>query len=119
MTSTPLTFARAKRMRREPTEAENKLWGGLRDRRLGGLKFVRQVPIGPYIVDFLNRELRLVVEVDGDTHGDDAQIAYDEKRTRFLEAKRLRVVRVYNADIFRNVSEVLDGIYLFAMERGG
>ena len=64
MNPTPLTYARAKRMRREPTAAEAKLWGALRNRSLGGFKFYRQVPIGPYIVDFINYEWGVVVEVN-------------------------------------------------------
>jgi very-short-patch-repair endonuclease len=81
--SSPLTYVRAKRMRSEPTEAELRLWGGLRGRRLGGLKFYRQKPMGPYIVDFINQEHCVVVEVDGATHGDDAA-AHDARRTAFL-----------------------------------
>jgi very-short-patch-repair endonuclease len=119
MKTTPLTYARAKNMRREPTEAEKRLWGGLRNRRLGGLKFHRQVPIGRYIVDFLNREHRLVFEVDGDTHGEGVAIAFDARRTEYLETLGFRVHRVINLEVMRNVDEVLQGIYDAAMGHDG
>jgi very-short-patch-repair endonuclease len=80
---TPLIYAHAKRMRREPTGAERKLWSALRNRSLGGLKFYRQVPVGLYIVDSINREFGVVVEVDGATHGEGEAIAHDEKRSAF------------------------------------
>jgi very-short-patch-repair endonuclease len=94
MKTTPLTYARAKHMRREPTDAEKRLWGGLCGSRLSGLKFHRQVPIGPYIVDFLNREHRLVVEVDGDSQGQDAAIAFDARQVRDLIRLVLRTIHL-------------------------
>ena len=117
MDPTPLTYARAKRMRREPTAAEAKLWGALRDRSLGGFRFYRQVPVGPYIVDFINHEWGVVVEVDGATHGDADEVARDERRTAFLQAKGLYVHRVWNADVFENMVGVCDGILIVLQER--
>jgi very-short-patch-repair endonuclease len=117
MDPTPLTYARAKRMRREPTAAEAKLWGALRNRSLGGFKFYRQVPVGPYIVDFINHEWSVVVEVDGATHGDADEVAQDERRTVFLQAKGLYVHRVWNADVFENIVGVCDGILIVLQER--
>ena len=111
MKTTPLTYARAKSMRREPTEAERKLWGGLRKRSLGDFKFVRQQPIGPYIVDFVCRQKRLIVEVDGATHGDESDVAYDIRRTEFLEAQGYRVIRVENHAVFAEIGAVLDHIF--------
>ena len=115
--SSPLTFARAKHMRCEPTEAERRLWGALRGKRLGGLKFYRQVPIGPYIVDFLNQEHGVVIEVDGVTHGDAHEVVHDQCRTAFLEARGLKVHRVYNSEVYCHLSNVLDGIYAVVTER--
>ena len=117
MEPTPLTYARAKRMRREPTAAERKLWGVLRNRSLGGFKFYRQVPVGPYIVDFINHEWGVVVEVDGATHGDADEVARDERRTAFLQSKGLYVHRVWNADVFENMVGVCDGILIVLQER--
>jgi len=70
---------RARKLRREQTDAEGKLWYLLRNRNLAGRKFKRQLPIGPYIADFACVELKLIVEADGGQHAD--QKAYDEKRT--------------------------------------
>ena len=117
MDPTPLTYARAKRMRREPTAAERKLWGALRNRSLGGFKFYRLVPVGPYIVDFINHEWGVVVEVDGATHGDAVEVARDERRTAFLLAKGLYVHRVGNVDVYENFIDVSDGILIALQER--
>jgi very-short-patch-repair endonuclease len=90
------------------TEAENLLWSRLRHRRLDGLKFRRQVPLGPYILDFFCEEHRLVVEVDGSQHADRPE--QDEKRTEWLEAHRCRVVRFWNNDVLRRTDSVLEAI---------
>lgn len=78
----PVLLDRARRMRSEMTEPERRLWMALRERRLVGMKFARQVVIGPYIADFCARAHKLVVEVDGDTHCDQAR---DERRTQWME----------------------------------
>ena len=115
--SAPLTYARAKRMRREPTETERILWGALRNRRLGDLKFYRQKPIGPYIVDFINQEYGVVIEIDGVTHGEPTALEHDKKRTAFLAAQGLIVHRVDNLAIYHNLGAILDGIYAVVSER--
>ena len=81
-----------------------------------GFKFDRQVPIGQYIVDFLCHEEKLILEVDGATHGDAHEVAYDEKRTLLLEKTGYRVVRCLNADVFENLEGVLDTILLKLQE---
>jgi very-short-patch-repair endonuclease len=88
---------RARQLRRNQTEAEARLWNALRDRRLGGWKWRRQVTVGPYILDFLCPEGGLVVELDGGQHAD--QVAYDERRTRYLESRGLRVIRFWNGAV--------------------
>ncbi|MDE2446367.1 MAG: endonuclease domain-containing protein [Alphaproteobacteria bacterium] len=117
MPSSPLIYARAKRMRREPSEAERKLWGALRNRSLGGYKFYRQVPIGPYIVDFINHEFGVVVEVDGVTHSNPEQLAHDQKRTDYLQRQGLVIHRAFNHDVFQNLVGVCDSILLVLSER--
>jgi very-short-patch-repair endonuclease len=72
-------FARG--LRREATDAERRLWSLLRNRQLGGFKFRRQVPIGPYIADFICFDRRLIIEADGGQHADSA---YDEARDAWL-----------------------------------
>ena len=119
MDPTPLTYARAKRMRREMTAAERKLWGYLRNRRLGGFKFYRQLPVGPFIVDFINHEFGVVIEVDGATHGDAEEVARDETRSAFLHSKGLYVHSVGNLDVYENMIGVCDGILLVMAERAG
>ena len=80
-------------MRREMTDAERKLWYALRARRLDGLWIRRQVPIGPYIVDFFCAEHDLIVEVDGGQHGTDEGLLHDAGRTAWLAANGYRVLR--------------------------
>jgi very-short-patch-repair endonuclease len=82
----------AREMRKQPTAAERWLWNEVRGRRLGGLKFKRQVPIGPYIVDFVCEEAQVIVELDG--RGHDAQQDYDLRRKRTLEARGYKVMRI-------------------------
>src|SRR5260221_13264496 len=88
---------RARAMRHEPAPAEKTLWRCLRSRQLNGLKFRRQHPIGPFIVDFVCLELKLIVELDGDSHAE--QLAYDGDRTRWLEKNGYRVIRYFNHDV--------------------
>ncbi|MGC5798330.1 endonuclease domain-containing protein [Sphingomonas sp. NFX23] len=96
---------RARELRRDATEAEDRLWYRLRSRRLGDFKFRRQVWIGPFIADFLCMDAMLVVEVDGSQHIDD--VAYDDDRTAFLATKGYRVIRVWNNDVMQRMDGVL------------
>lgn len=95
-------------MRKEPTEAERKLWHLLRDRRFSGFKFRRQLQIGPYIVDFVCPAKRLIVEADGGQH---AENGYDEGRDAWLKAQGLRIRRFWNADILHRPDEVRDTLW--------
>jgi very-short-patch-repair endonuclease len=81
----------AKRMRREPTDAEKRLWLILRGRRLGGFKFRRQVPVAGYILDYYCMRGGLVVECDGGQHSEPGQQAYDERRTGAIAGLGIRV----------------------------
>ncbi len=98
----------ARAMRREQTPAEARLWSRLRNGNLMGIKFRRQVPVGPYIADFLSRQARLVVEADGGQHGE--QEAYDAQRTRFLEFRGYQVLRFWNHDILTDIDAVMQVI---------
>lgn len=91
--------ALAKSLRRNPTEAEKKLWSLLRDRRLAGWKFRRQVPLGPYVVDFYCSEAKLIVEADGGQHADSVS---DGIRTAWLIKNGYRVKRYWNNEILTN-----------------
>jgi very-short-patch-repair endonuclease len=104
----PWKTNRSRVLRSAETSAEAKLWGELRNRQLGGKKFVRQAPVGPYFVDFLCRELKLVVEVDGGTHSTDAEVAADRDREAHLRRLGYRVVRAGNQDVHENLGGVID-----------
>ena len=112
--SQPWRTNRARVLRSRPISAEAKLWSKLRNRQLGDLKFVRQAPIGPYFVDFLCRERKVVVEVDGGTHGTDEDLADDAERTLELGRLGYRVFRVHNTNIYENIGGVLDTLLAFA-----
>jgi very-short-patch-repair endonuclease len=102
------TVERARSLRKTMTKSEVILWQNLRREQLGGFKFRRQVPVGPFVADFACVELKLIVEVDGATHAEDHEISYDAQRTRFLEAQGWRVLRVLNTDIYEGLDGVLE-----------
>ncbi|MBL8884244.1 MAG: DUF559 domain-containing protein [Hyphomicrobium sp.] len=106
----PWRSNRSRVLRANATSAEARLWSCLRNRGLGGFKFVRQAPIGPYFVDFLCRGNSLIVEVDGGTHSEPYERAADAARTIELEGLGYRIVRVTNPDVYDNLDGVLDGL---------
>ena len=110
----PRTTDRARVLRDGQTSAEDRLWSRLRGRRLGGLQFVRQSPIGPYFADFVCRERKIVVEVDGATHGSGAEIANDAQRAEYLARAGYRVFRAHNDDVYRNLDGVLESLLALA-----
>ena len=97
--------ATARRLRRDQTDAERKLWFRLRDRRLCGLKFRRQMPIERYVVDFCCEAARVIVEVDGGQYS--TRTAEDETRTAVLEARGYLVLRFWNNEVLQNLDGVL------------
>ena len=107
MPAKPL-IERARALRAEEQRPEGLLWSKLRNRGLAGWKWRRQVPRGPYIVDFLCAELGLVVELDGGQHVDQAD--YDELRTAWLEASGLRVIRFWNHEVIEDIDAVCETI---------
>jgi very-short-patch-repair endonuclease len=98
----------AHKLREHSTDAERLLWQRLRNRQLLKCKFRRQQPIGPYIVDFVCLERRLVIELDGGQHAE--QISQDETRTAFLQAEGYRVLRYWNNQVLAELESVLDAI---------
>lgn len=101
---------RSRLLRRDAPCAEARLWARLRGRRLNGFKFVRQENIGDFYADFVCRDERLVVEVDGATHSTERERAYDVRRENFLTAQGFRVLRVTNADVLDNLDGVCETI---------
>ena len=98
----------AKQMRHEPTEAEAKLWGILRNRRLASYKFRRQLPIGQYIVDFVCLNAKLIIELDGSQH---AENPYDLARDAYLRQQGFRLLRIWNNELLATPDAVLDAIW--------
>ena len=107
--STPMQYELAKRMRKEFTEAEDKLWQLLRNNQLG-VKFRRQHPIDAYIADFISLQNSLIIEVDGGYHETEEQKLYDENRTKILKEIGFEVVRFTNNEILENAFKVRDKI---------
>lgn len=103
----PGATTRARELRQNETEAEYYLWSDLRNRRLNGHKFARQIPLGPYIADFLCRDKSLVIELDGSQH---AGSEHDLIRTQWLTANGYSVLRFWNTAVFLQRSSVLEAI---------
>jgi very-short-patch-repair endonuclease len=100
----------ARRMRREPTAAEDALWQRIRNRRIGGAKFRRQHTVEGFIVDFVCIESRLIIEVDGGIHSQTDQQAFDVERQAFLKASGFRVLRFTNAEVLESPETVAQTI---------
>ena len=103
--------SRARAMRGAPTDSELRPWRLLRDRRLSGFKFRRQVPVGPYIVDFLCVGAKLIVEADGSQH---AESFRDNIRDAYLANQGWKVLRFWNNEVLQNREGVLETIYAHA-----
>jgi very-short-patch-repair endonuclease len=99
---TPEITARARKLRGDPTDAEQKLWWVLRCRQIDGLKFRRQHPSGPYVLDFYCSAIRLAIEVDGGQHNDQVERLRDERRTGWLASRGVTVLRFWNNDVLGN-----------------
>jgi very-short-patch-repair endonuclease len=100
------TRQHARDLRQDGTDAERKLWYQLRAGRLNGMKFRRQRPIPPYIVDFYCEAKKLIVELDGSQHDEE----FDRKRTRFLEMQGLKILRYWDNEILQQMETVLEAI---------
>ena len=98
----------ARKMRKSLTPAEKILWKYLRSKRFCKLKFRCQQPINPYIVDFFCSRVKLVIELDGESHL--GKERYDAQRQTFLEAQGLTIIRFWDSEIYNNINLVLDVI---------
>ncbi len=98
----------SKKLRSNQTDCENIIWEHIRAKRLNGIKFRRQVPIGKYIVDFVNLGKKLVIELDGSQHLEN--IYYDEQRSHYLNMLGYTVLRFFDNDIINNTDNVLNEI---------
>jgi very-short-patch-repair endonuclease len=110
--ATPKAKANAPKLRRETTGAEKRLWWHLRDKLpMETTHFRRQVALGPYVVDFVCLERRLIVELDGDQHGTDEALAYDTRRDNYLQKHGFKILRFSNLEVMRELDAVLDTIF--------
>ena len=103
-------FVRARQLRREQTDAELLLWRHLRARRLNGLGFRRQFPLGPFITDFCCKERHLVIELDGGQHNERTGAARDKFRTGLIEVRGHRILRFWDNEVLTNIDGVLQVI---------
>ena len=101
----------ARRLRKNMTDAERKLWSKIRMKQVSGYRFLRQRPIGPYIVDFYCPEAKLVIEVDGGQHFKKEGRESDESRDAFLQNLGLHVLRFNNYEVLNNIQAVVDSIF--------
>jgi very-short-patch-repair endonuclease len=106
------TYDLCRRLRQKNTRAEELLWEKLRAKRLNGLKFRRQHPIGRYIADFYCAEAHLVIELDGSVHHIKDQKAYDKVRQEIIEVRGIRVLRIRNKEVERDIEKTLKRISL-------
>ena len=106
----------ARSLRRNATNAERRLWEGLRRKQLVGFRFRRQVILGGFIADFASFDARLVVEVDGATHSMEQEMAYDAARSAALMAQGFTVLRFTNDDVYCNFDGVLETIRMKLMQ---
>jgi very-short-patch-repair endonuclease len=113
----PWRTNRARVLRSHSTSAEDRISSALRNRRLSGLKFVRQYSIGPYFVDFVCRERMVIVEIDGATHSTEQELSYDAKRADYLREQGYRTFCANNGDVYENLSGVLTALLEFATEQ--
>ena len=111
MALSPALISLARQLRREQTNAERLLWRLLRNKRFCGLKFRRQHPIEPYVLDFYCHEERLGIELDGGQHAAPATQRSDTARTAFLESKGITIVRFWNHEVLQDPVAVLERLY--------
>ena len=100
---------KARKLRKNLTDAEKKLWAVIRKRQINNLKFRRQQPIGKYIVDFVCFEKKIIIEIDGGQHMENKD--YDLKRSKWLEGQGFKVIRFWNNEVLENTDAVLETIY--------
>jgi very-short-patch-repair endonuclease len=103
--SNPKMMHRAGELRKQPTPSEKMLWAYLRGNQLSGVSFRRQHAIGNFVVDFVSVKRKLVIELDGNQHGD--QKDYDVERTNYLESQGYKVIRFWNNQVEKDINGVI------------
>ncbi|HVF94745.1 MAG TPA: endonuclease domain-containing protein [Sphingomonas sp.] len=107
--------ARSRELRANMTDAERKLWSYLSARKVAGVRFNTQFPIGPFIGDFVSRGAKLVIEIDGGQHS--SADHDDHERTRYMEVRGYRVIRFWNTDVLANIEGVVSEIERVLQDR--
>ncbi len=102
----PTQKENARYLRKNMTPQERKLWGVIRNRQFYGYRFLRQYVIDIYIVDFICREKKLIIEIDGGQHNEPKNLEYDKQRSLYLESKGYRTIRFWNNEIDNNLTGV-------------
>jgi len=99
---------KSRQLRKNMTPQERKLWCIIRNRQFFGYRFRRQFPLGQYIVDFICREKKIIIEIDGGQHNEIKNIQYDNERTEYLILEGYKVLRFWNNDIDKNIGGVYE-----------
>ena len=107
---------KARRLRRDSTLVERRLWYRLRNGQIDGHRFRRQHPVGPYVLDFYCPRLRLAIELDGGQHNFPGESERDRRRELWLAARGITVLRFWNSDVIANMAGVLEKISILASE---
>jgi very-short-patch-repair endonuclease len=108
-----IVFSNAKKLRENPTQAEEAMWLSLNNNQLDGYKFRRQHPLLNYVADFYCHQLKLVIEIDGEYHQTVEQKKLDNERTENIEFQGLKLIRFTNEEVISNISAVLNKIKEF------
>lgn len=116
LTIIPAILRLARDHRHPLTAAEAKIWARVRNRGIG-FKIRRQHPIWRFIADFYCAEAKLVIEIDGDSHAEPDQEEYDQARTKWLQERGYKVIRIMNEDVHRHLEDSLNEIYLVCQKR--
>ena len=112
MVSTAIRRAAAKKLRSNTTPHERILWRALKELPIEGTHFRQQAPIGPYVVDFFCPAKKLIIELDGGHHNEDATAERDNERQAWLEQQGYKVIRFWNSEIFSELNAVMERIYV-------
>jgi very-short-patch-repair endonuclease len=117
MQNCPTLAQFARQLRVQQTDCEHLLWKKLRSRQIANLKFRRQFPCPPYVLDFYCAELKLAIELDGGQHFETSGLIHDQRRTRYLNQKGIEAVRFSNLEVLQQMDEVLEQIIRIAAVR--
>ncbi|MDT3311708.1 endonuclease domain-containing protein [Pseudomonas sp. rhizo66] len=117
MQTRPTLAQFARQLRAKQTDCEHLLWQKIRSRQIAHLKFRRQFPCPPYVLDFYCAELKLAIELDGGQHAETQGLIHDQRRTRYLNQKGIEVVRFSNLEVIQQMDDVLEQIIRIAANR--